>query len=138
MKKLFTQVIKYWRTNVITFLISLVVGAGVFCAVFFSRNRDLLAATDGLSVAGIVVLFLGLLVWMGNLGVFDIFSFGFKQIVSTLFTKDPRRDGTFYEYKAEKREKRDASSNNFVSIIAAGVTILIAMVVVLIIYKASL
>ena len=138
MKRAFIQLRKHWLSNLITFLISLAVGAVIFCLIFFLRNRSLLDATNGLTIAAFVVLFLGLLFWMAFLGVFDIFSFGFKQLFSTIFSRDPRRDGSFTDYKEDKTLKREASSYYFIPVIAAGLVLLVAMVIVLIIYKFSL
>ena len=138
MKKAFEQIRKHWLSNLITFLVSLMVGAGIFLAIFFTRNHHLKDAADGLSVAAIIVLFSGLLCWVAFLGVFDAFAFGTKQIISTVFARDPRRDGTFTDYKIRKSEARAASSYYYISIIAAGLILAIAMTVVLIIYKVSL
>ena len=46
MNKVFSQVKKYWLTNLITFLVSLAVGAGIFCIVFFTRARSMIDAID--------------------------------------------------------------------------------------------
>ena len=134
MKKAFEQIKKYWLINLITFLIALAVGAGLFCLMFFLRDQTLIAAVDGISLATFAVLFLGLLFWMGHLGAFDMFAFGFKQLGSMLFAKDARRDGTYVEYRDQKNEKRGASSYNFVAIIAAGVLLGVALIVLEIVY----
>ena len=135
MKNAFSQIIKYWKINLITFIISLVVGAGLFCLVFFLRNQTIIAAVDGAAIAGFSILFLGLLFWMAHLGAFDTFAFGFKQLGSMLFAKDARKDGKYEDYKQAKTEKRVNSSYNFVAIILAGLLICIALLVLEIIYK---
>ena len=75
--------------------------------------------------------------WMGFLGVFDMAAFGFKQLGSAIFAKDPRRDGTFADYKEQKAAKRAGSSYYFVAIIAAGIILGIALIIVEIIYRAQ-
>ena len=135
MKRAFQQIKKYWLINLITFLVSLVVGGAIFCLFFFLRNQTLIAAVDGAAVGAFVVLFLGLLFWMAHLGAFDTFSFGFKQLGSMLFAKDARRDGKYADYREQKREKRNNSSYNFVSIIIAGLLLLVALLVLEIIYR---
>ena len=135
MKNAFSQIIKYWKINLITLIISLVVGAGLFCLVFFLRNQTIIAAVDGAAIAGFTILFLGLLFWMSHLGAFDTFAFGFKQLGSMLFAKDARRDGKYEDYKQAKTEKRVNSSYNFVAIILAGLLICIALLILEIIYK---
>lgn len=138
MKNAFKQIKKYWLSNLITFLVSLTIGIVIFCLIFFLRNRLLLDAVNGLTAGGVIVLFLGLLCWMAFLGVFDVFSFGFKQLLSTVFSKDPRRDGSYTNYKERKTAKREASSYYFVPIIAAGLVLIIALIIVFIVYKVSL
>ena len=135
MKRVFEQIKKYWLINLITLLVSLVVGAGIFCLVFFLRNQTIVAAVDGAAIAAFSILFLGLLFWMAHLGAFDTFAFGFKQLGSMLFAKDARKDGKYYEYKESKTEKRQSSSYNFVAIILAGLLLCIALLVLEIIYK---
>ena len=138
MKKAFAQIKKYWLINLITFIISLVVGIAIFCLIFFLRNQTIVAAVDGAAIGSVIVLFLGLLMWVAHLGAFDIFAFGFKQLGSMLFAKDARRDGTFQEYKENKATKRDNSSYNFVMVIFAGLLLSISIIVLEIIYRTSI
>ena len=138
MKKAFTQIKKYWLINLITFLIAIVVGVGIFCLIFFLRNQTIVAAVDGAAIGSVIVLFLGLLMWVAHLGAFDTFAFGFKQLGSMLFAKDARRDGTFQEYKENKATKRDNSSYNFVMVIFAGLLLSISIIVLEIIYRTSI
>ena len=138
MKRAFEQFKKYWLVNLITFLISLAVGATIFCVFFFLRGRNLIAAVDGATVAGIGVLLLGLLAFLHHLGAFDLFVFGFKQLGSMIFAKDVRRDGAYSDYRTRKGEERDASSHNYLAIIFAGLLLCVAMLVLYIIYRASI
>ena len=138
MKKAFAQIKKYWVINLITFLISIILGVGIFCLIFFLRNQTIVAAVDGAAIGSVIVLFLGLLMWVAHLGAFDTFAFGFKQLGSMLFAKDARRDGTFQEYKENKAIKRDNSSYNFVMVILAGLLLSISIIVLEIIYRTSI
>ena len=131
------QIKKYWKINLLTFIISIVVGVGIFCLIFFLRNMTLLAAVDGSAIGGVSVLLVGLLMWVSHLGAFDTFVFGFKQLGSMFFAKDARRDGNYADYKQAKAESRANSSYNFVAVIAAGLLLLIAVAVLEIIYHAN-
>lgn len=131
------QIKKYWKINLLTFIISIVVGVGIFCLIFFLRNMTLLAAVDGSAIGGVSVLLVGLLMWVSHLGAFDTFVFGFKQLGSMFFAKDARRDGNYADYKQNKAEARANSSYNFVAVIAAGLLLLIAVAVLEIIYHAN-
>ena len=135
MKKAFEQIRKHWLTNLITFLISLAIGVTIFLVMFLTRNRTIIAAIDGVTVGGLVVLAMGLLYWLGFLGAFDFVAFGFKQFGSMLFAKDPRKAGYYHEYQDEKRQKRLNSSYNFFVMMLAGLLILIALPILYIIYK---
>lgn len=132
------QIKKYWKINLLTFIISIMVGVGIFCLIFFLRNMTLLSAVDGSAIGGVSVLLVGLLMWVSHLGAFDTFVFGFKQLGSMFFAKDARRDGNYADYKQNKAEARANSSYNFVAVIAAGLLLLIAVAVLEIIYHASL
>ena len=135
MKKVFEQIRKHWLTNLITFLVSLVIGVAIFLVMFLTRNRTIVAAIDGVAVGGLVVLAMGLLYWLGFLGAFDFIAFGFKQFGSMLFAKDPRKAGYYYDYQDEKRQKRLNSSYNFFAMMLAGLLILIALPILEIIYR---
>ena len=75
MNKVFSQVKKYWLTNLITFLVSLAVGAGIFCIVFFTRARSMIDAIDGATLGGLIVLLFGLLMMVTHFGAFDFIVF---------------------------------------------------------------
>ena len=137
MKRAFIQIRKYWRANLITFIVSLLVFAGIFCAVFFTRPvRNIVAAIDGATIGSISVLGLGLLMWLSHLGTFDLFVFGFRQMGSMLFAKDARRDGHYADYRDDKMTKRSNSAYIFVSVIIAGLLCSISILVLEIIFHA--
>lgn len=135
MKRILKQIKKYWLTNLITLLISLVVGGGIFCLVFFLKGKNLISAVDAAAISSVSVLSIGLLLWMAHLGAFDTFAFGFKQLGSMLFAKDARRDGQYQDYRKDKIAKRTNSSYNFVAVILAGLLLLIGLIILEIIYK---
>ncbi len=134
MKNAFLQFRKHWLTNLIVFLSSLVIGGIIFILYFFLRNRVFIDAVNGSMIAAAFVILAGLLVFMTYLGAFDLFVFGFKQLGSAIFSKDPRRDGPYAEYREKKIEKRNTSPHVFIAIIAAGLVLLIAAIVLEIIY----
>lgn len=138
MKKAFEQIKKYWKVNLITLIVSLVVGAGIFCLMFFLRNQTIIAAVDGAALATVVVLFFGLLMLVSHLGAFDMFTFGFKQLGTMIFAKDARKEGPYYEYRENKKEKRQNSSYVFVTVIFAGLLLSIALIVLEIVYHVNI
>lgn len=135
MKNAFQQFRKHWIANLVTFIFSLIVATVIFLLMFFLRDRNLASAVDGLGMAAMVVLLFGLLAWMAHLGAFDTIAFGFKQVGSMLFARNARRDGNYADYRSEKAEKRTSSAYSFISIIAAGVLLSIALLVLYIVYR---
>lgn len=134
MKKMFSQIRKYWLTNLITFLISIAVGVGIFCLVFFTRARSMIDAIDGATLGGLIVLLFGLLMMVAHFGTFDFLVFGFKQLIALMFAKDPKKHGQFTDYRDVMTQKRDASSYNFIAVIFAGLLLSIAIIVLEILY----
>ena len=134
MKRVLLQIRKHWLTNLITFIVSLVVGVSIFLVVFFYEGRSMLAAVNGATLGGLIVLLFGLLMMVTHFGAFDIFVFGFKQLFSMFFSKDPRKDGQYHEYQDKQTQKRNDSSYNFVATILAGLLLSIAIIVLEIIY----
>jgi len=137
MKNAWIQIKRHWLFNLLTFIISLMVGGLIFVLYFFLRNRAFIDAVNGVSIAAMVVLLSGVLSFLAFLGAFDTFAFGFKQLGSMMFAKDARRDGTYQDYRDKKREKRNSSSYNFIFIILAGLILLIALIVLEIIYHSK-
>ena len=135
MKRAFQQIKKYWLINLITLLVSLLIGGAIFCLVFFLKDQKIVAAVDAAAISSVSVLCIGLLLWMAHLGAFDTFAFGFKQLGSMIFSKEPRRDGQYQDYRKDKILKRTNSSYNFVAVILAGLLLLIAVIILEIIYK---
>ena len=138
MKRAFQQVKKYWLINLITLAISLVVGGAIFCLAFFLKERNIVSAVDAAAISSVSILCIGLLLWMSHLGAFDTFAFGFKQLGSMLFAKEPRRDGKYQDYRQAKIEKRTNSSYNFIAVIFAGLLLSIALIILEIIYRTTI
>lgn len=97
------------------FAVSLVIGLGLAFAVMWGRglfsadtaDEIVMAVSDGFSVAGLIFLGIGSLIWVSTTGLFDIFAFALKKGAHALIpgmVSDPTED--YYEYKMEKKEKR--------------------------------
>lgn len=120
---------KYFRTYLITFIASLVVGVTIFLVYFFVYNSTMYAAINGTSVAAVVLLSVGGLMWVANEGLFDVFSYGFKQLGSAMFGKIANQENDYPSYMEQNKLKREAKPKMFLSILASGVLLLIAMIV---------
>ena len=67
-----------------------------------------------------------------------MFTFGFKQLGTMIFAKDARKEGPYYEYRENKKEKRQNSSYVFVTVIFAGLLLSIALIVLEIVYHVNI
>lgn len=59
--------------------------------------------TDAFFAPGILIFCFGLLVYVSNEGVFDIFSYGMKSFFN-LFRTKPEKQTSYHEYKLAKHE----------------------------------
>ena len=124
---------KYRLVYLISALISLLVGVGIFLAYFLTHDSTMYAAINGSSLSAVIVLGIGGLMFVANEGFFDIFSYGFKQVGASLFSKKPNENNDFASYKENANIKRQDKPKIFLSILFSGVLCLLAMVVLRII-----
>ncbi len=93
----------------------------------------MIAAINGSSISAFVLLCVGGLVFVSYEGFFDIFSFGFKQLGSSIFGKKGNETKDFAGYKEQNREKREVQPKIFISILIAGLVYLLIMIILRII-----
>ncbi len=96
-----------------------------------------MAVSDGFTVAGLLYLCMGSLMWVSTTGMFDIFAYAFKKAAHALVpgmvdndTKD------FYEYKMDKKEKRKAFTQHSALVVGAGF-IALSLILTLVWYSIS-
>lgn len=126
--------IKNIKTNIITLVISLVIGGGIFCLYFFLNSSTIVAACNGTIMAAIILVCLGVLILLSRLGAFDTFAYGFRQLGSSIFGRNPTKYNDMVEYKQAKYEKRKDKTNYYLFIMLAGAIFGVATVVLEIIY----
>ena len=126
MGKFVNHIRKYLKVYLITAFVSLAVGVGIFCLYYFLRDRTLLAAIDGVTMAGVILLGVGLLCLLGRFGAYDTMSYGFKQMFASMFAKEANKYNDMSEYKEEKRIKRESSSYYYVVMMIVSLLFFIA------------
>ena len=100
--------------------IALALGAVLTALGLWSRGSLLLIWwADSLSIAGAVLILLGLLGLVARLGAFDTVGYGVSRLGS-------RRYRDLYEYSQGKAERRSHTPLRFMAFIAAGVLFLAA------------
>lgn len=127
-----------YKSFILTFVFSLIFGAAVFCLYFFLKNQSLKDAVDACSVAGVALLGGGLMVVITRLGAFDTFSFGFKQLLTSMFNKDPSAYNSLADYKLQKYDERKTKKATYLMLFLAGGVYLLAVVVLEIILNTSI
>ena len=135
MKNLILNFRKYLKAYLITFFVSLAIGVVIFSLFFFINSQTLIAATDGASVAFIVLISCGALAFVARQGMFDSFTYGFGQMFSSMFAKKANKMNDYHSYLDEKKAKREATPSLFLAIILAALIFGIIALVLFIIYK---
>lgn len=130
------------KPYIVSSIISLIVGAGIFCLYFFIRGKEvnygIVIGSDASIIAAVCLISIGFLMFAGRQGFFDIFSYGFKQLGSQLFAKDANRFNNFPEYRDNKNTIRKSSPKTFLPVLIVGTAFLIAALVLFIFYKSAL
>lgn len=88
------------------------------------------SAVDAVSCSAIILLGIGGLMYVANEGFFDIFSYGFKQMFSSMFAKKANENNDFAAYKDGLTAQREMKAKIYLSVLASGAIFLIAMIVV--------
>ena len=120
---------KYFKQYLIAFVISMVIGAGLFLTLFFVYGQKLLGALNGTGITFAVLIGVGTMVWVTRAGMFDSMSYGFNQMFSSMFSKSPNKYNDFVKYKEDRETKRRNSPNLYFSILLSGLLFAIAFVV---------
>ena len=126
MKKLFANIVKYFKVYLIVFLISVAIGLGIFLTFYFVQNQTLVGAINGTGVSFISLFGIATLIWIGNHGAFDSMSYGFKQMFTSMFNKSANKYNDFATYKEETNEKRKQSPKFYFVMLFVSILFLIA------------
>lgn len=127
-----------WKIYIIAAIIALAIGAGIFCLYFFLNNMTIVAACNASIVAGVSLVGLGALIILARLGTFDTFAYGFMQLGSSMFGRQPKKYNDMVEYKQAKYDERKEKSKYYFAIMIVGALFFIATLVLEIIYHSQL
>ena len=120
------------KPYIIAGITSLILGAFIFVLVSVILKRPV---ADGAGYASIILISAAGLIWIIREGFFDIFSYGFRQLGATLFSKKPNEYNDFASYKEMKYSKREKRSKYFISVAIVGALFLLATIILYLIYK---
>ena len=120
------------KPYIISGIISLLLGVFIFILFFLILKRP---ALDGTAYAAIILISSAGLIWVAREGFFDIFSYGFRQLGSTILSKKANEYNDYSGYRQFKNEIREKRSKYYFSIAVVGLLFLVATVILYLIYK---
>ena len=127
-----------WKVYIITAIIALAIGTGIFCLYFFLNHSTIVAACNASILAGVSLVGIGALIVLTRLGAFDTFAYGFMQLGTAMFGRQPKKYNDMVEYKQAKYEERKEKSNYYYIIMGVGFLFLVATLVLEIIYHSQI
>ena len=127
------------KPYIIAAIVSLIIGAGIFCLYFFVKAQTsgygLIVGCDASFIAGAVVASIAFVMFASSEGFFDFVSYGFKQMGAMLFSKEPSHYNDFPGYKEHKAEQRKSRSHYYVIVIIVSALLLIAYFILRLVFK---
>ena len=129
MKKIIEDIKKNFKIYAITFLISSLIGIGIFLTFYFVEEQSFSGSLNGTSVAFASLFGISILLWIGRMGAFDTMSYGFKQMFASMFAKDANKYNDFMSYKDEKNTKRKASTKYYFVMMLVSFIFLITFII---------
>lgn len=120
------------KPYIISGIISLLLGTFIFILFFLILKRP---ALDGTAYAAIILISSAGLIWVAREGFFDIFSYGFRQLGSTILSKKANEYNDYSGYRQFKNEIREKRSKYYFSIALIGLLFLVATLILYLIYK---
>ena len=121
-----------WKSYIIGAIISLVIAILIFVLIFFAMKRSIL---DGVGYGSIVLLASAAFMWISSEGFFDLFAYGFRQLGSMMFSKNPTQYNDYAGYKIYKGETRKDKPKLYLSVALVGVLELIAAFIIFIVSR---
>ena len=122
--------IKYRKANLITLFISIVIGTGIFLLFYFTQGGNLYASVNAALITAGILLGVGGLIWVTFQGLFDMVSYGFRQLGHSMFNRhNPAKYDDFPDYKHQMNVKRSDTPDIYLPILVVGVAYLIATIV---------
>ena len=90
---------------------------------------------DAFTIPGVILLMLGLLVWISDMGTFDGLSYSLRYAFRRLFFVGGAKTETYYDYKEQKKERRRQRSGYSFLLVVGGVFLAVAIVFMILFYR---
>lgn len=88
--------------------------------------------SDGFFATGVLLFCVGALVWLSNMGIFDIFTYSGRSIAKFFFPMSGIQKKNYYDYKVEKAEK---PKKTFSFLLVSGAGLLVVGIVFSILFN---
>ena len=135
MKNLFLSLKKHWKSFLITGIVDLVIGMTIFLVFYFAINKQtMVGALNGTGVAGAALVGVFALAWLARNGAFDTMSYGFNQMITSMFGRKANKFNDFADYKEQKNTKREIASLAYFSHLFVAILFFIAFGILEIVY----
>jgi len=134
MNKFLINLKSHYLAYIITFFIGGIIGTTITLLMYFLKNRILYDAINGATISMGVLIGFGILMWVGDNGLFDGLSYGAKQIFTSAFSKKANKMNDYATYVQNKNLRRKAKANIYWSLVASGIVFAIVLIVLEIIY----
>ena len=129
--------LKALKWQVITGLIAVAIGAGIFLLYYYIRGAKLINAVNGFALTTIVLFSSATFMVLARFGAFDTFSYGFKQLFSSMFGKDANRYNNMADYKQEKYDERKSKQKLFIAVYVVTALFAVGLIIFEIIYHSK-
>lgn len=129
---------KYRKAYIYAFIISFLIGVGIFCLYFFLNGYYVIEALNGVSIAAVALVASAGLVFVHSQGAFDTIAYGFKQMFTSFVARKPNKYNDMYSYKQAKTEKREHSPRIYFAILFASSIFVLAVIVLEIVYHVGI
>lgn len=116
-------------------IIAVVLGAGVFCLVFFLRGMmNYIGLSDAFLSSGAVLLGIAGLAFIGRMGTFDVLGYGMKRLVEQFtHNKDERYENAGDYSIAKKKKRQNKPFSYWVYLVLGGIELVLAIVFALLV-----
>lgn len=123
--------IKYMIKSIISICISLI----VFLIVFFIRGNNFTGILDGLFLASVASITMGLFSLITNLGFFDLIAYNGARFNNFIHQYKGKSFNGVFEYSESKKEKRKENRYVFLSYLVVGIVFLIISIIYLFVFR---
>ena len=116
-------------------IISICISLIVFLIVFFIRGNNYTGILDGLFLASVASITMGLFSLITNLGFFDLIAYNGVRFNNFIHQYKGKSFNGVFEYSESKKEKRKENRYVFLSYLVVGIIFLVISIIYLLVFR---